>query len=125
MNAWEEQGIEAWRQLVKRYDPQTDARFANLVNDLISFRVSKGQYVQTEMVKWEAMLLAMDRDHNEKFSPKMRRCLLLSILPQGLRDRLLEHLDRLMDYAQLRENIVSLVQVTRGPSTDANTVEEQ
>ena len=111
--------------MVTRYDPQTDARFANLANDLISFRVSKGQDVQTEMAKWEAMLLAMDRDHKQKFSPKMRRRLVLSIFPQGLRDRLFEHVDRLVDYAQLREEIVSLVQVARGPSTDANNVEEQ
>lgn len=89
VNACEGHGIEAWMQLVKRHDRQTDARFANLANDLISFRVMMGQHVQTGMVKWKAMLLAMDKDHNEKFSPKMRRCLLLSILPQGLRDRLL------------------------------------
>ena len=125
ITACDGQGIEAWRQLVKRYDPQTDARFANLVNDLIGFRITRGQDVQSEMVKWEAMLLAMDRDHGEKFSPKMRRCLLLSILPQALRDRLLEHLDRLVDYAQLREKIVALVQVARSPSTDANNLEEQ
>ena len=126
VTACEGQGIEAWRQLVKRYDPQTDARFANLVNDLIGFRITKGQDVQTEMVKWEAMLLSMDRDHGEKFSPKMRRCLLLSIVPKALRDRLLEHLDRLVDYAQLREKIVSLVQVAPGSSpTDASNIEEQ
>ena len=88
VNACEGQGIEAWRQLVKRYDPRTDARFANLFNDLISFRVSKCQDAPTETVTWEAMLLAMDRDHNEKSSPEMRRCLLLSLLQQGLRDRL-------------------------------------
>ena len=52
------------------------------------------------------MLLAMDRDHGEKFSPKMRRRFLLDILPQAPRDCLLEHLDRLVDYAQLREKIV-------------------
>ena len=61
VNACEGQGIGAWTQLVKRYDPQTDARFANLVYGLISFRVSKGQDVQTEMVKWEAMLPALGR----------------------------------------------------------------
>ena len=32
VNACEGQGVEAWRQLVKRYDPRTDVRFANLVN---------------------------------------------------------------------------------------------
>ena len=101
-------------------------RFAKLVHDLISFRIGKSQDVQTEMVKWESMLLSLDRDHNGKFNPNMRRCLLLSILPQALRDRFLERLDRLVDYAQLREKFVSLVQAPRGlHAMDANNVDEQ
>ena len=121
------EGIEAWRQLAQRFDPQTDAIFANLVRGLIGFRIAdKGQDVQTEMVKWEAMLSAMERDHSENFSPKMRRCLLLSILPKWLREKILEHVDRLENYGQLRAQIVRLVQVpvSRASTIDANNLEE-
>ena len=50
-----------------------------------------------------------------KLSPKIRRALLLNILPHALQSRLLEHLDRLLDYKQVREKIASLVQSQRNP----------
>ena len=110
VNTTEGQGIEAWRQLVKRFDPQTDARFALLLIALVSFKIGAKQDVQSELVRWETMLLSLERDHAEKLSPKIRRALLLNILPKWLQDRILEHLDRLIDYAQVREKIVSLLQ---------------
>jgi len=61
------------------------------------------------------MLLSLERDHSETLSSKIRRALLLNILPNALQSRLLEHLDRLTDYAQVRENVVSLVQSQRNP----------
>ena len=51
VNATEGQGIEAWRQLGKRFDPQTDARFALLLISLVSFKIVKGQDVQSELVR--------------------------------------------------------------------------
>ena len=50
-----------------------------------------------------------------KVEPKLRRPLLLNILPTAMQPRLLEHLDRLVGYAQVREKVVSLVQTQRNP----------
>ena len=61
------------------------------------------------------MLLSLERDHSEKLSSKIRRALLLNILPNALQSRLLEHLGRLTDYAQVCEKVVSLVQSQRNP----------
>ena len=58
---------------------------------------------------------SLERDHEERLSPKIRRALLLNILPAALQSRLLEHLGRLVDYAQVREKVVSLVQTQRNP----------
>ena len=107
VSAAEGQGVEAWRQLSQRFDPQTDARFALLLIALVSFKIGKTQDVQSGLVRWETMLLALERGHNEKFSPKIRRALLLNILPTALQPRLLEHLESLVDYAQVREKVVS------------------
>ena len=124
VTAAEGQGIEAWRQLTKRYDPQTDARFALLLISLVSFKIGKTQDVQSELVRWEQMLLSLEKDHSEALSRKIRRALLLNILPTGLQSRLLEHLDRLVDYGQVREKVVSLVQMTRSPDAmDTSSVE--
>lgn len=106
MNVTERQGIEARRQLGKRFDLQTTARFALLLISLVSFKTGKGQDVQSELVGWETMLLSLERDHAEKLSLKIRRALLLNILPSALQSRILEHLDRLIDYGQVREKVV-------------------
>ena len=66
----------------------------------------KGEDVQSELVSWETMLLSLERDHAEQLSPTIRRALLLNILPSALQPRILEHLDRLVDYAQVREKAV-------------------
>ena len=102
-------------QLSKRFDPQTDARFALLLIPAVSFKTGKGQDVQSELVHWETMLLSLERDCAERLSPKIRRALLLNILPATLQPRLLEHLDRLVDYGEVREKVVSLVQMQRSP----------
>ena len=66
-------GCEAWRQLSRRYDPQTDARFASLIINLVGYKIGKSQCVQTALVQWEALLLSLEKDHAETISPKMRR----------------------------------------------------
>ena len=70
--------------------------------------------MQAGLVHWETQLLALERDHQEVLSPKVRRALLLNVLPATLQARIFEHLDRLTTYAQVREKVVSLVQVARG-----------
>ena len=101
------QGVEAWRQLSMRFDPQTDARFALLLIAVVSYKIGAKQDVQSGLVKWETLLLSLERDRNEKLSPTIRRALLLNIWPNLIQPRLLEHLDRLLDYKQVREKIVS------------------
>lgn len=123
VNATERQGIEAWRQLGKRFDLQTDARVALLLISLVAFKLGKGQDVQLELVRWESMLLSLECDHAGKLSPTIRRALLLSILPTALQPRILEHVDRLADYDQVRDKVVSLVQTQRNPDAmDTNMV---
>ena len=90
---------------------------------LVSFKIGKGQGVPSELARWETMLLSLERDHAEKLSPKIRRGLLLNILLSSLQPRILEHLNRLVDYAQVREKVVSLVQMQRNPDAmDTNMV---
>ena len=66
VRAAEGQGIEAWRQLGMRFDPQTDARFVMLLIAVISYKIGAKQDVQSGLVKWETMLLSLERGHNEK-----------------------------------------------------------
>ena len=69
VRAAEGQRAEAWRQLGMRFDPQTDARFALLLIAVASYKIGTKQDVQSGLVKWETLLLALERDHNESQNP--------------------------------------------------------
>ena len=88
---------------------------ASLIISITGYKIGKTQDIQAALVTWEAALLSLLRDHKEEFSPRIQRALLLGIMPQAIQTKLLEHLDRLTMYRQVREQIVSLVQISRGP----------
>ena len=56
-------GIEAWRQLSRRFDPQTDARLASLIMNIIGFKMDKTHDIQASLVSWGAALLPLHCDH--------------------------------------------------------------
>ena len=72
-------GIEAWRLLNKRYDPQTDARLTALILAIVGYKI-KGKDIQSGLVQWEQQILSLERDHKEVLSAKIRRALLMNIL---------------------------------------------
>ena len=75
----------------------------SLVLNIVEFKIAKGQDVQGGLVQWESLLLSLHRDHKGNLSPKMRRALLMNILPTSIQSRMMEHLDRLKTYAEVRE----------------------
>ena len=76
-------GIEAWRLLSKKYNPTTHARCAQLVFDIMSFRISKSGDVLASLVKWEAEIASLQRDHQEVLSDKLKIGFLLNVLPHN------------------------------------------
>ena len=42
--------------------------------------------------------MALHRDHKEELNPKIKRALLMNILPSVMQQRVMEHLDRLKTY---------------------------
>ena len=62
----------------------------------------------------------LSRDHKEVLSEKLRTALMISILPQGLQERVAEHLDRFTTYHEVHDKIVGLVQASsRYSASDA------
>ena len=64
--------------------------------------------MQAGLILWEAELLALERDHQEVLSPKIKRAFLMNVLPASIQPRIIEHLDRLKTYKEVREKVVSL-----------------
>ena len=52
--------------------------------------------------------MQLERDHQEALSPKIKRAFLMNVLPTTIQSRIMEHLDRLMTYKEVREKVVSL-----------------
>ena len=52
-------GVEAWRLLNLRYDPQTDARLTALILSIANFKI-KGKDVQAGLVQWEQMIPSLE-----------------------------------------------------------------
>ena len=100
-------GGEAWRLLSHQFDPKTDARLTNLVLSIIGHKI-KGKDVAAGIVLWEAQLLQLERDHQERFSEKIRRAFLMNVLPSTLQGKIMEHLDRLKTYKEVRDKVTSL-----------------
>ena len=87
-------GVEAWRLLNFQFDPKTDARLTTLVLTTIGYKI-KGKDIQAGLVLWEAQMLALERDHQETLSSKIKRAVLMDVLPTSVQPRVMEHLDRL------------------------------
>ena len=118
-------GCEAWRLLNKRYDPQTDARLTSLILAIVGCKIN-GEDVQAGLVQWESQILALERDHKEELSPKIRTALLMNVLPPWMQNRILEHLDRLETHAEVMETVVALCQAAGGgEDTDCAQLEQQ
>ena len=45
----------------------------------------------------------LEQDHEEKLSPKLRRAFLMNVLPSWMQGKVMEHLDRLNTYDEVRE----------------------
>ena len=55
-----------------------------------------------------ACRLSLSTDHDVKLQPKLLRAFLINILPKAMMDKIMEHLDRLLDYKDVREKAISL-----------------
>ena len=99
--------------LNKRHNPQTDARLTSLILAIVSYKI-KGKDVQVGLVQWESQVLSLEHDHKEVLSPKIRRALLMNVLPSWMQNRVMEHLDRLKTYGEVREKVVALCQTDGG-----------
>ena len=95
-------GCEAWRLLNKFFDPQTDQRLTKAIMDVINFKI-KGKDIQSGIIEWEQLVSSLTQDHAIKLDAKLLRAFLMNILPKWMADKILEHLDRLPTYAEVRE----------------------
>ena len=92
-------GLEAWRRLAKRYSPSTPLRAMQLMLQIVSPEKAKSlKEVPTIIDKWETRVMILERDFKEKISSRMKAAILISILPNELRDALIQQADKYEEY---------------------------
>jgi hypothetical protein len=95
-------GCEAWRLLNGFFDPQTDQRLTRSILDVINFKV-KGKDIQSGIIEWEQLVSTLTKDHSISLDAKLLRAFLMNIMPKWMYDKIVEHLDRLPTYVEVRE----------------------
>jgi len=104
-------GAEAWRRLSKRYSPSTPLRAMQLMIQVVNPGKSKNlKDIQSHIDRWEARVLALERDFKEKVGSKMKAAILISMLPTELQNALIQQADKYEEYGPTKEKIISIVE---------------
>lgn len=104
-------GAEAWRKLTKRYSPSTPLRAMQLMLQVVTPEKAKHvKDVPNLVERWETRVLALQRDFREKVSSRMKAAILLSMLPNDIRDALIQQADKYEDYVPTKEKVLSIVE---------------
>ena len=106
----EENRLEAWRLLRKRYDPKTTLRNLQLWLKIMNpGKVKRGQDFLLQVNRWESWVNVLKRDYGQEVAETARVGLLIMMAPDELQRTVLEHADRLQNYAQVKEKMVMLL----------------
>lgn len=104
-------GLEAWRRLSKRYSPTTPLRAMQLMLQVISPEKTKDlKNVQAHIDRWEAKVLMLTRDFKETVSDRMKAAILISTLPNELRDAILQQPEKFESYEPTKERVISMIE---------------
>ena len=104
-----ENGLETWRILSRRYNPMTPMRGIQLMlKTVMPGKIKKGEDVQAQINKWEGHVNALQRDYKETVSDMMKIGIIIHMMPDDLQDHVLQHADRLREYKFVKEKVVSL-----------------
>ena len=119
----EENGLEVWRLLKKRYDPKTTMRNLQLWLKIMNpGKARKSHDFLAQVNRWEGWINTLKRDYSQEVAETARVGLLILMAPDELQSTILEHADRLRNCAQVKEKMVMLLDA-RGRLKDPNAMD--
>ena len=90
--------------------PQTDQRLTKAIMDVANYKI-KGKDIQGGIIEWEQLVHSLTTDHQISLDAKLLRAFLMNILPKWMGDKVMEHLDRLLTYHEVRGKAIALSQM--------------
>ena len=109
-------GLEVWRKLNKRYDPQTVGRKRALLSRILNPGVSKLSELSAAIEQWEARVrVYTSRAGAERSIPDdVRTGILIEMTPDVLKQHLYLNQNRLDDYDKVRSEIATYLESRHG-----------
>ena len=104
-------GLEAWRKLVRRFDPQTVGRKRTLLSRIINPGTVKVHELSRAIEQWEERVRSYQSRAREKMSDDVRSGILTEMCPEHIKTHIHLNLTRLPDYASVRSEIETFLEV--------------
>ena len=103
--------MEAWRRLSKRYSPTTPLRAMQLMLQIVSPEKTKDiKNTQARTDRWEANVLTLERDFRETLPERMKAAILISTLPNEIRDSTLQQPEKFEECKPTKERVMAMIE---------------
>ena len=111
-------GLECWRRLNKRFDPQTAGRHKNAMAAILSVKSVSLKELPAAIEKWEQKVRHYEDSAKRAVPDDVKTAALTEMCPQALAQHVRLHYARLDTYDKLREEIrlYLLAQPDSGPA---------
>ena len=107
-------GLEAWRKLVRRFDPQTVGRKRMLMSRIINPGTVKVRELSRAIEQWEERVRSYQSSARETMSDDVRSGILMC--PEHIKTHIHLNLTRLLDYASVRSEIETFLEARQSSS---------
>ena len=109
-------GLEAWRKLIKKYDPMASGRRRNLMNQILQPPKCKIQELQSGLEKWETLIRVYERRRGAdgqtgKIPEDIKIGVITEMCPDVLKTHLQLNQDKFRDYSDVRMQIMNYLEV--------------
>ena len=103
-------GAEAWRRLLRRYQPRSPARTLVKLMDVINPGRAKDVHeLAGKLEQWQLKVGLFEKDTKEEVSPKIKAAVLLSMCMQELQDIIIQRTDNVEEVSKVKEVIMNFI----------------
>ena len=104
-------GIEVWRRLREEAKPETAVGALKAIVDVVvKQRVIDLKVLMGELTKWQLKVHTIERDHQEKFSDRMKIAIATAMSPLYIQETIYEHAEKHVKYPEFKMKLRSLVE---------------
>ena len=112
-------GLEVWRKLQRRYDPQTVGRKRAMLSRILAPGSAKIADLSAAIQRWEESVRVYQERSRENLSDDVRTGILIEMLPEALKNHVYLNQNRLVNYEQVKSEIETYLEARHGREAGA------